>query len=113
MKLEHGTLVLVMSQAGEGCDYTIGCGTTYAKLKATEPAAADEEAKKIIEDMGCLKPLSERSLETAYIMRVERMLPIQKWYRDAVDEAERLEREDHDAKDKAEYDRLRAKFGSA
>jgi len=39
-----GTFYGLFTQSGEGCDYTIGCGMVWRKLRATTPEEAVTEA---------------------------------------------------------------------
>lgn len=41
---EHKSYYLVMEQKNQGCDYTIGCGTTIEPIRATTMEEAIEEA---------------------------------------------------------------------
>ncbi len=44
--------ILLMRQAGEGCDYTIGCGYKWQPFLAESTEGAIEKAKQIVRDHG-------------------------------------------------------------
>lgn len=60
-------LYLMMQQAGEGCDYTIGCGKTFYKLRSTDMENAKKETSEIILD----STNSEQTIEKALIVELK------------------------------------------
>jgi len=62
--------VAYMKQAGEGCDYTIGCGTVVKFMKSDNIQDAKKEAREILEYYGC-NPGSERELSDFLIFEIK------------------------------------------
>jgi hypothetical protein len=60
-------LFLWFKQAGEGCDYTIGCGEILLELKATNMEDAKKEALKEAQDRG-FQNAYDKELECAVIL---------------------------------------------
>lgn len=121
---------LVMKQEGYGCDYSIGCGLRYHPLKATTLEAARAEAKQYLQgvphdgytcghedchlvdhdfgtnDKGPFNP----KLEFVDLVSVEERLPIQAWFDESVAWHLEYQKQKDEAKERAEYERLAAKF---
>jgi len=100
-----------LCQAGEGCDYTIGCGHALIWLKASNLGEAIIElSKEIKERYSSL----ESKIETAVIFEVTNEVEINvKDYYDQLqkerDEDDRLYRE---KREREEFERLKQKFGN-
>jgi len=100
-----------LCQAGEGCDYTIGCGHALIWLKASNMEEAKIElAKEIKERYSSL----ESEIESAVIFEVTEEVEINvKDYYDQLqkerDEYDRLQRE---KREREEFERLKQKFGN-
>lgn len=69
--------VAVLTQAGEGCDYTIACGTKVVDLDATSPPAAVEAAKELAHGYR-----GDNALKSLKILAVVGTLnaPLTEWY---------------------------------
>jgi hypothetical protein len=95
---------------GEGCDYTIGCNEKFVAL----PLAANlEEAQAaVLEEYGSCVTGAEPSVSSVIIY--ECALPIEvdvkAYIRKVADEAAAERRERENAKDRAEYEKLKRKF---
>jgi len=120
---------LLMKQVGSGCDYTIECGTAFHTLKATTLEEARAEAKLVVqgepnpgeyggfEDTGYLlgdrfrdRP-PELKLESARLVTVEETLPFKAWYDEVIENEHIKKQTNKDAQDRAEFERLKQKFG--
>jgi hypothetical protein len=113
---------LVMRQVGEGCDYTIGCGTAMEMLKATTREDALVEARLLVQGTpdpdhpagfadSRLHDHDDHQLKTATLVQIEEELPLAAWQTEVMETWRRREADAKQAKEKAEYERLRAKFG--
>jgi hypothetical protein len=105
--------ILLMKEAGEGCDYTIGCTYRHVFIEAEDDKDATEKAKQILHDYGTIKD-SERLLEEFEVFKLGDSLcdisDYENWvaYANRELEAEVVqEQEDHE---RAEYLRLHSKF---
>jgi len=121
-ELQESMFIAYLTQAGEGCDYTIDCGKKMIRLNADNRKDAIEELRLRIvggvdaegndfDDDG-YGYNDERMLEEAEIFEVkeEIKVPLEKWYADAekVEIAEKLDEEEK--KERAEFERLKKKF---
>jgi hypothetical protein len=112
---------IVLKQDGEGCDYTIGCGMTMMSLESKTLAEALCEAKRYfvgtIHEPSHALMLFDRpnppqpDLKYAKLVQVVEDLPIQEWYDTVVSWDEEKERGAAEAKERAEFERLKGKFG--
>ena len=106
--------IVILKQAGEGCDYTIGCGRTFKMINAPDDDNAKEQAKEILEYHGSLYPDGERALEEFALFKIDSMIADTTWYNELYEEALQAESDEkqkvQDAKDKKEYERLQHKF---
>lgn len=112
---------LVLKQNGEGCDYTIGCGMTMMALQSTTLDEALCEAKE--ELVGTIQEPSGRLVETdcrnspqpalkyATLVQVVEDLPLKEWYETVVLWDAEKEQKKQEAKERAEFERLKNKFG--
>ena len=96
--------VLIVGK-GDGCDYTIGCNISFSPLPGT---TLGEASKGVCEHLG----YDEHRVETALILEASQVVlfDVEKHYSDAEEQAAESKRcADQDA-EKAEYERLKAKF---
>lgn len=112
-----------ITQEGEGCGYTIGCGQDLLELKASSYDEAIEELKK--EVVGMWDPefeefdegyWDERRLEKVRLIEIgiiDQEVPIEQWYADAEREARCAKDTEVVRTEKKEYLRLRAKYGQS
>lgn len=120
----EGSYALVMRQRGEGCGYTIDCGVKCESLTARDLESARAEARARLignEDDGCALTWTGQdndpngALEWAVLVRVEEDLSIADMLRDLLADRcaarQRVEEARTAASERAEYDRLRRKFG--
>lgn len=104
---------VVLYQDG-GCDYTIGCGVSVVSLGTKTKEEAIKEARSII--VGTPGGYEdgyhgESVLSDAVLITLEGDLPLSDWY-DEYDEAkESLEEAKENDAERAEFERLKAKFG--
>ena len=100
----------VLYQAGEGCDYTIACGTKVIQLDAQTWDDAVAEAQQTI--IGEYR--DDRTLSRMRIVEVTRHFeaPVRAWYADL----DRAELEEQNAQQKEQrrkaYERLKHEFGA-
>lgn len=100
-----------LAQAGEGCDYTIGCGLRVIDINA---ASLDEAKIKLIEEIKENYSQEERQVDKVELYEIESITNIDvselynliKQERNAKEQAYKEERE------RQEFLRLQAKFGA-
>lgn len=68
---------LVMSQDGEGCDYTIGCGTKIVPLKSSSIEGARAELPSILKYHDVGHP--EKLLKACYIVKFAEAYDYNAW----------------------------------
>jgi len=101
------TFYVVLEQDG-GCDYTIGCGTAVVDLQADDRKSALREVENLIaEDYA----YDEQRVWNAYLVQFVENIPIGQIYARLDNEAEADLQEQGELEDRAEYERLKAKFG--
>lgn len=103
-----------------GCDYTIACGETIWRLKASNREAAIEELKdRIIGKMempdcryfeGCW---DEQLLSNVTLFEIssETLVPVDVWYAAALRHVEEAKVRLKEEEEKAEFERLKKKYG--
>lgn len=107
--------VLIAKQAGEGCDYTIECGTKVEYFEGIDRDNIIDKVEKYITDYGMDDLESEFALKTCELIFVGEsidFIPI--FQKDAQEELEakiESEKEAKNKKDLEEYERLKQKFG--
>ena len=93
-------------QGGEGCDYTIGCGCRAEALAAMDPVQAHKEVERRLEDFS-----DEQQVEALIIHAADSVFADTESQRAAKERARIAEEEQAtEARDRAEYERLRDKF---
>lgn len=111
----------------DGCDYSIRCGGDWFPLDSATKDAAIKELHKLV--IGDFDPVnykvdgdiyghdgnywSEQILEKAVLIEVNEKIniPLKQWYSDAKQKASDYIIQIENDKEKAEYERLKAKFG--
>ena len=100
---------------GEGCDYTIGCNLSMTRLAARTHKEAVAEAKRLMGDdeWAELDPDYEQRIESATILSVSKVtdLPLGAWRAEVQAEADAEVEQEKEAQERAEFERLQAKFG--
>ena len=98
-----------LKQAGEGCDYTIGCAQTVIEIDATSMEEAKQKlTDTIIEDYS----YDERMLDSAELYECNEVfaMPVDEIYA----KKEQLEQQEQQRKqeeaERREYERLKHKF---
>lgn len=106
-----------LTQASEGCDYTIGCGMELVKLKAATRDEATAELKRLVQgyvEDGWRQEgyTHEQKLKEALLLEVSGAdpMPVQDWYTEADLEDEARERQKIEAEERALLDRLQNKY---
>lgn len=100
--------VLVMHQKGDGCDYTIGCGTRVEVFVAPGRAAAIARGERLVAELSH----HEQTIESATIYMIDDTVTtcldvsLIRAKTLAMQDAEQVE-----ADERAEYARLRRKYG--
>lgn len=89
----------IMSEVGEGCDYTIGCGTRVILIEAGDVEEAEEHARAIVPDYFDGEE------------RVPKRLLLTEVLKDIDPDSIKLGENEEDDPERAEYERLRKKFG--
>jgi len=102
--------ILIMEQDGEGCDYTIGCGKQFETIEADTVEEAKAKVPEILDYYGCLS-CDEKELEKLILTSNPIELPYEEWLQARQDKEAAEEQRAVDAKEKAEYERLKAKHG--
>jgi hypothetical protein len=100
-----------LQQEGEGCDYTIGCGLRVIDITANSM----EEAKhKLAETIATEYSYDEGMLYAAELYEVEQVfsMDVKAIYQKVVDDRNAEKQREKDAKEKAEFERLKSKFGA-
>lgn len=97
-----------LKQAGEGCDYTIGCAQTVIDIEATNMDEAKQKLAKKLPDYG----VSERPIETAEIYEVNLVFAFDtNALYDKIENKEKLETQrQQDETERMEFERLKHKF---
>jgi hypothetical protein len=106
--------IAYLEQASEGCDYTIGCGVLLIPIGGNTREEAVAELKQMIfEDGSGYGPHSDYRLEriTLYEVADTAGIPIKEWYAEHEAEQKRAALEQASAAERAQYDRLRQKYG--
>lgn len=102
---------VLLTGAGEGCDYTIGCNKTWKQLKAaTTEEAVTEVATLVVEEYAS----DEHRLEKATILSVDGVTEFncRAEYQRVADEKARQQAILDKQRRQAEYERLQREFGS-
>ena len=97
---------LWMKQAGEGCDYTIGCWQRLVELANTDLEKAHEEALQVIRDF----TNSETTIEEARIVETRLLLSEEAKSRIALEIVEAKAAEDRKAK-MQQFEQLKKELG--
>lgn len=102
---------IVMRQAGDGCDHTIACGTRFEEFEATDDfeAATLARARMYGDDAEWLR--GEVEIERLTLVRVVCDLPVSAWRESVAADDARREREVAETHARAEYEKLRRRFG--
>jgi len=92
-----------------GCDYTIGCGTKIVPLKAVDRTSALREVQELLAD----RYTGEYSVARAHIYAVAEDFPadVGAIYKAIAAERQAEQDEEKEEEERAEYERLRQKFG--
>jgi hypothetical protein len=114
MGTEPVKYLLIRKQRGEGCDYTIGCGTAINSLGAATAADALTEAKQLLfgdDPEHYDVKHDEHRLRNATIVQVVQAVPLDAWYAELEGLAAARVAREQDARDRADLERLSKKFG--
>ena len=111
--------IAYVKQIYEGCDFTIGCAQTLWRLSAkTKDEAIAEVKKKTIGDYVPGHGYEEgywieRELGEVTLFEVleDTKLPIKQWYTEARKFLEEQKNKERTDLERAEFERLKAKFG--
>ena len=107
--------ILIRKMQGEGCDYTIGCGTAIKWFEANTQAELYDKAEAYMRDYGEGAIDGEFALESCKLIYIERefdFMPIlKKWVKDNEEKEMEEVRLQKEAEERVEYERLQAKFG--
>ena len=97
----------LLTQAGEGCDYTIHCGTKIVSLRAETKPEAIEEAKVLLRNY-----TGDRRLSKLSILEVAASLaaPVDTWYSEIAKQDRAREAANEEAEARAQHEKLQARF---
>jgi hypothetical protein len=98
----------ILTQAGEGCDYTIGCGIQVINIDADNMEHAKEELFNIIQE----EYIDEQSLSNAVIFEVSETheCDLTDWYQTIKEQDDLQQKNLKNAEEYAEFERLKRKF---
>ena len=104
---------VILRQAGEGCDYTIGCGVSVSEydLDATNPTAAIKELTDVLIEEGAFSN-PDQEISEGYIVPSEAVieLDIKGIVKRMRDQRAEEERQIAEAKERKELERLQRKY---
>lgn len=109
--------MLVVQQAGEGCDYMIGCGIMSYDIGIMPRSEAVKEAKFLF--LGDFHPewgyeegleYSEREISSMELVAYDSDMTIDAWRAEGVEAQENLKKEELAKKELAELERLTKKY---
>lgn len=98
----------ILVQEGEGCDYTISCGTKAIKLKGS---TKDECAQELVDLIKDEYSHDERRLESAKLVELRETIDLGGLYGALEAEEARRNAEQQRKKDEAAYEALARKLG--
>lgn len=95
---------------GQGCDYTIGCGLRVIDITAN---SMEDAKQKLAETIAEEYSYDEGRLEKAELYEVEQVfvMDLKAIYQKVADDRNAEKQREKDAKEKAEFERLKSKFG--
>lgn len=96
-----------LTQEGEGCDYTIGCGNTLITLNAENDKAAKEKLKEIIIEDYSHDPI----LENVILFKETIDFDLKSVYDEVKSKKEAEKKSRQHIKDMEEFERLKRKLG--
>lgn len=108
---------IVIKQEGEGCDYTIGCGTRFVEFDAPDDVAArDWVREQHTPDEDNTRPYlagenNETTFERVTLVKIVEVLPIEAWRDEVAAKARNAIAKRDDAAEKAELQRLLKRHG--
>lgn len=106
------TYGLVVTQRGDGCDYTIGCGTRFVPLPdAVDGAHAGRLAREYMhEDDASRLRHPDQEIESLLVVRVVASMPVDEW-RENLEAADRdRQRRETEAVERVQLAQLLRKF---
>jgi len=115
--------IVIKTQEGEGCDYTIGCGMNYDFVDASNPAEAfqkivEDESWHLDDEYVCKNLANIDNCNFESVLESLMIIPapeINEHFYSALVEAAKikyveLSTKNKEAKERAEYEKLKAKF---
>lgn len=102
---------MLLVQAGEGCDYTVGCGMCARPLKSSTLEDARAEAKVYFEGSHYVDPKSETVLSHVVLITGSEFLLLNQWKMDYTAAQAAKETEQRQVRDLMELDRLQKLYG--
>lgn len=125
LKGDANTYLAILIQAGQGCDYTIGCGMTVSFLNVPDPSQLQQKIRKLLEYYGTAQEVedgvykitqkpNDRAIDYVLIVKASEVSDIDVNQLRAMDSPywEQKARDEELAKDRAELERLQAKLGT-
>ena len=104
------TYYLMMKGSGEGCDYTIGCNQRYERLLSEDFNLAIRDAVEILDGLGAFDADPECVPVEAVIVQHVYDINIDAERYERANKAAEIAERDANASERAEYERLKAKF---
>lgn len=103
------SFVVLLTQAGKGCDYTIGCGQTWRQFGATDV----DEAWRYVRECVQNEFTGDSALKAAVLVPVDgavQELPVHEWYREFAAALDREKTAANEQRERDEFERLKKKF---
>lgn len=103
---EQTQYAVYLEQDGEGCDYTIGCGSKLVMLDAKTAEDAIEECRRFIP----AEHTHESEIKSATLVLVGGKLPVGDWYAEVAQRKEAEQAKADEDKERAKLAELSAKY---
>jgi len=115
--------IVIKTQKGEGCDYTIGCGMNYDFVEASTPSeafqkTAEDEGWHLDDEYICKNLANINNCNYEFALQSVMIIPAPEtnkhFYLELVEAAKiryvELSTKSKEAKERAEYEKLKVKF---
>jgi hypothetical protein len=102
---------LLMEESGQGCGYTIGCGTVCVPLNAKNREMAEAEVREKVEYYGLASPRSEHHLKEFKLLEVSEAVDLMPVLASMKNEAKAQADEEIRAQKRAQLEQLKQELG--
>lgn len=103
--------LILLEGHGGGCDYTIGCNKKWEFIEAGSIQDARDKVALILEDHGCEEGCSRIAKATIIEPASISDFKISGWEADKAKERRELQERELEKREKADFERLKEKFG--